>query len=267
MSSLSLNRVDWAPHAKGAAQPLILDQVSVEVRPGEFVGVIGPNGSGKTSSLRCAFRYHRPQSGEVRLAAQDIWAMPANWHARQAAVVLQEFPEDFGLTVRDVVEMGRTPHKSLFQADDAEDGAIVDAALEQVGLSAHQQRPFETLSGGEKQRALLARALAQQPSLLILDEPTNHLDLHHQLALLRLVRRLGISTVATLHDLNLAAAFCDRLYVLQHGRIVAEGTPAEVLTAELLASVFGVAALIDAHPAGGHPRITLLTQEEQNHEI
>ncbi|MCW3478479.1 ABC transporter ATP-binding protein [Neisseriaceae bacterium JH1-16] len=263
MSSLSLDRVDWAPHA--APTDLILKQVSLAVHPGEFVGVIGPNGSGKTSSLCCAFRYHRPLAGTVSLAAQDIWQQPGHWHARHAAVVLQEFPEDFGLSVREVVDMGRTPHKSLFQGDSAEDIAIVSQALEQVGLLSRQHHPFETLSGGEKQRALLARALAQQPSLLILDEPTNHLDLRHQLELLRLVRRLGISTVATLHDLNLAAAFCDRLYVLQRGRIVADGSPAEVLTADLLDRVFGVRALVDAHPIAGHPRITLITQE-QDHE-
>lgn len=261
MSSLALNQVDWAPHAPATPHDLILEQVSLEVRPGEFVGVIGPNGSGKTSSLRCAFRYHQPLAGEVRLAERNIWQQPAYWHARHAAVVLQEFPEDFGLSVHEVVDMGRTPHKTMFQGNSAGDRAIVSAALEQVGLLAQQHQPFETLSGGEKQRALLARALAQQPSLLILDEPTNHLDLRHQLELLRLVRRLRISTIATLHDLNLAAAFCDRLYVLQQGRVVASGTPATVLTSALLEQVFGVQALIDTHPVAGHPRITLLIGE------
>ncbi|WP_052941340.1 ABC transporter ATP-binding protein [Chromobacterium subtsugae] len=266
MSALELCGLDWSPDAATAPEARLLRDIALTVRPGEFVGVIGPNGSGKTSTLRCAFRFNKPLAGEARLDGADIWSQSAASFARRVAVVLQEFPEDFGLTVREVAEMGRIPHQSLLRGAPADDAAIVDDALRQVGLLERQHQPFATLSGGEKQRALLARALAQQPELLILDEPTNHLDLRHQLSLLRLVRRLGIAAVATLHDLNLAAAFCDRLYALQEGSIVASGSPAEVLTADLLREVFGVRALIDAHPLAGHPRITLIT-EEHSHEI
>ncbi|MNS81144.1 Hemin import ATP-binding protein HmuV [compost metagenome] len=175
-------------------------------------------------------------------------------------MVLQEFPDAFGLNVEEVVAMGRTPHKGLFDGDNDDDRQLVKTALHAVGLEGFDDHSFVSLSGGEKQRVILARALVQQPQLLILDEPTNHLDPRYQLELLQQVRRLGIGTLASIHDLNLAAAFCDRLYVLDHGRIVASGTPSEVLTTDLLHDVFGVRALIDRHPLADHPRLTWITQ-------
>src|SRR5690606_16162082 len=177
------------------------------------------------------------------------------WSARRIAVVLQEFPQDFGLCVSDVVAMGRTPHQGLFDSDSREDRLLIAEALEQVGMSAYAQLTFANLSGGEKQRVLLARALVQQPGLLILDEPTNHLDPRYQLELLQHLRSLGLSTLASFHDLNLAAAFCDRLYVIREGAIVTSGTPVEVLTAELLQWVFGVPALVDEHPRSEERRV------------
>ncbi|SDH99271.1 iron complex transport system ATP-binding protein [Paraburkholderia phenazinium] len=264
MSSLLVSEIDWSPVANGERASRILRAVSLAAKPGEFVGLVGPNGSGKTSLLRCAFRFNTPLAGTIEIDGEDVWKKSAKWQSQRAAVVLQEFPEDFGLTVLDVVYMGRTPHKTLFSSDTPDDAGIVDAALEKVGMSAYHERNFYTLSGGEKQRVLLARALAQQPTLLILDEPTNHLDLQHQIELLALVRRMGITTLATIHDLNLAAAYCDRLYVIHHGEIVAHGTPHEVLTEQLLADVFGVAAIVDAHPVSRYPRITLLTHGEHS---
>lgn len=196
----------------------------------------------------------------MRLEHYDLWRQSPRWCAQRIAVVLQEFPDAFGLTVEEVVAMGRTPHKGLFDGDTAHDRELARQALQSVGLLGFETHAFATLSGGEKQRVILARALAQQPQLLILDEPTNHLDPRYQLQLLQWVKRLGVGTLASIHDLNLAAAFCDRLYVLDHGRIVASGTPTEVLTAELLREVFGVEALIDRHPLADHPRITWITQ-------
>ncbi|UTH74461.1 ABC transporter ATP-binding protein [Chromobacterium sp. IIBBL 290-4] len=263
MGALELCGLDWSPDPTAAPEARLLRGIALTVRPGELVGVIGPNGSGKTSALRCAFRFNQPLAGEARLDGADIWSQSAASFARRVAVVLQEFPDDFGLTVREAAAMGRIPHQSLLGGESAQDAAIVEQALREVELWDKQGQPFATLSGGEKQRALLARALAQQPELLILDEPTNHLDLRHQLALLRLVRRLGIAALATLHDLNLAAAFCHRLYALQAGRIVASGLPDTVLTPALLSEVFGVRALVDRHPQAGHPRITLLEEENQ----
>ena len=261
MTSLNLTNLTWSPLGHGHCHHQFqLRDASLHVAAGEFVGLIGPNGSGKTSLLRCAWRFNQPESGEVRLDHQNVWKHSSRWCAQRIAVVLQEFPDAFGLTVEEVVAMGRTPHKGLFDGDTLEDRDLVNQALESVGLKGFEDHGFATLSGGEKQRVILARALAQQPQLLILDEPTNHLDPRYQLELLQQVRRLGIGTLASIHDLNLAAAFCDRLYVLDHGRIVASGTPDQVLTAELLQEVFGVQALIDRHPLADHPRLTWITQ-------
>ena len=249
---LRIQALAWSPDGQ---RPL-LDGIDLDVGDGELLGLIGPNGSGKTSLLRCAYRFQRPCSGQVELDGEALWQRPPRWSAQRVAVVLQEFPQDFGLRVEEVASMGRTPHKGLFDGDDAEDRRLIDEALARVGLGGLAQQPFARLSGGEKQRALLARALVQQPQLLILDEPTNHLDPRYQLELLRQIKALGLATLASFHDLNLAAAFCDRLCVLDKGRLVAVGTPAEVLTAELLQQVFGLQALVDTHPLAGHPRIT-----------
>jgi len=261
MASLNLTHLAWTPLGQGHCHHQFqLRDASVRVAAGEFVGLIGPNGSGKTSLLRCAYRFSKPDSGAVQLDHHNVWKQSARWCAQRIAVVLQEFPDAFGLTVDEVVAMGRTPHKGLFDGDTLADRALVNQALDSVGLNGFEDHAFATLSGGEKQRVILARALAQQPQLLILDEPTNHLDPRFQLELLQLVKRLNIGTLASIHDLNLAAAFCDRLYVINHGRIVASGTPRQVLTADLLHEVFGVRALIDEHPLHGYPRITWITQ-------
>lgn len=260
MTSLTLSNLCWSPLEKGHCHHQFqLHDVSLRVEAGEFVGLIGPNGSGKTSLLRCAYRFTRPTVGHVLLDDVDLWAQSPRWCAQRIAVVLQEFPDAFGLSVDEVVAMGRTPHKSLFDGDSQADREIARQALLAVGMHGFEDHAFATLSGGEKQRVILARALTQQPQLLILDEPTNHLDPRYQLELLRQVKRLGIGTLASIHDLNLAAAFCDRLYVIDGGRIVASGSPHEVLTVELLREVFGVEALVDTHPLSGYPRITWIT--------
>ena len=261
MTRLTLTQLAWTPLGHGHCHHQFqLRDANLHVAAGEFVGLIGPNGSGKTSLLRCAYRFSKPESGQVSLGPHNLWQQSPRWCAQRIAVVLQEFPDAFGLTVDEVVAMGRTPHKGLFDGDTEADRELAKHALESVGLQGFEDHAFATLSGGEKQRVILARALAQQPELLILDEPTNHLDPRYQLELLQLVRRLNLGTLASLHDLNLAAALCDRLYVIDHGRILASGTPREVLTVELLRDVFGVDALIDDHPLSGYPRITWITQ-------
>ncbi|MFB3304850.1 ABC transporter ATP-binding protein [Pseudomonas sp. AMR01] len=261
MTSLTLTRLTWTPQDHGhCLHQFHLCDASLQVGAGEFVGLIGPNGSGKTSLLRCAYRFTKPDQGDVSLAHQNVWKQSSKWCAQRIAVVLQEFPDAFGLRVDEVVAMGRTPHKGLFDSDTPHDRQLIRQALQSVGMQGFEDHAFATLSGGEKQRVILARALAQQPELLVLDEPTNHLDPRYQLELLRLVKRLNIGTLASIHDLNLAAAFCDRLYVIDHGRIIASGTPHAVLTVELLRDVFGVEALIDTHPLSGYPRITWITQ-------
>ncbi|MFO1183545.1 MAG: ABC transporter ATP-binding protein [Bauldia sp.] len=231
----------------------LVEDVSLAAAPGEMVGLLGPNGAGKSTLLRSVYRVNRPAAGTVRVNGEDVWQRTAAWVARNVGTVLQEQPSEFPLTVRDVVAMGRSPHKRLFEADNAHDRDLVAAAIELVELADFAGRPFRTLSGGERQRVLVARCLAQQPALLVLDEPTNHLDIHHQLHLLRFLRRLGITILAALHDLNLAAMFCDRLCLLDCGRVAAIGTPAEVLTRERLSLVYRIEASIHRHPETGRP--------------
>jgi iron complex transport system ATP-binding protein len=229
----------------------ILTGIDMTVEPSEMVGVIGPNGSGKSTLLRTIYRALRPSAGAVHLGPDDVWRLSARESARRTAVVAQETPSDFDFSVLEVVFMGRTPHKGLLAGDSDDDWEIVARALERVGMLDKATRIFATLSGGEKQRVLLARALAQESQVLVLDEPTNHLDIKAQIELLELVRGLGVTTLAALHDLNLAATYCDRLYLMRGGTVVAAGPVADVLTPRLLADVFGVAAHCGIHPVTG----------------
>ncbi len=236
----------------------LVDQASLHVSPGEVVGLVGPNGAGKSTFLRTFYRALRPTSGRVLLDGEDVWRMPGRRLAQRLAAVLQETSGDFELTVYDVVAMGRTPHKRAFAGDDADDRDIITRSLAQLHVDALAHAPFDRLSGGEKQRVLIARALAQRTGTMVLDEPTNHLDLRHQLDALRLVRRLGVTAVVALHDLNLAAAFCDRICVMAGGRVVATGKPEEVLTAPLLSEVYEVEAEVIEHPRTGVPFVSVL---------
>ncbi|MER6910612.1 ABC transporter ATP-binding protein [Streptomyces sp. NPDC000594] len=237
---------------------LLLDGVDLDARPGETVGLVGPNGSGKTTLLRCVYGALRPTAGTILLDGDDLLALGTKERARRVASVPQEAPAEFELTVREIVAMGRAPHKRFWEPDSAADGARVDEALTRIGADALADRPFPSLSGGERQRVLVARALVQRPTLMVLDEPTNHLDIRYQLEILGLVRALGTTAVLALHDLNLAAHYCDRIVVLRSGRVAAVGPPAEVLTPELLADVYRVDAEITLHPATGSPVITYL---------
>ncbi|MGW0390573.1 ABC transporter ATP-binding protein [Streptomyces sp. NPDC003042] len=236
----------------------LLHGVDLTARSGETVGVVGPNGSGKTTLLRCLYGTLRPAAGRVLLDGTDAGTLGVKARARRVAVVPQDAAGTFGLTVREVVAMGRSPHKRFWEQDSADDARRVREALQTVGAAAFAARRFDELSGGERQRALVARALVQEPGLLALDEPTNHLDIRYQLEILGLVRGLAATSLLVLHDLNLAASFCDRLYVLSGGRVVAAGPPGEVLTEELLAEVYGVRAHIGVHPTTGVPNIVYL---------
>lgn len=229
----------------------IVDGIDLKVEPGEMVGIIGPNGSGKSTLLRTIYRALKPTGGVVHLGDEDVWRISSKESAKRTAVVTQETPSDFDFSVLEVVFMGRTPHKGVLGGDTDDDWDIVAAALEQVGMLDKAARIYATLSGGEKQRVLLARALAQQSQVLVLDEPTNHLDIKAQLELLELVRGLHVTTIAALHDLNLAATYCDRLYAVKNGRVVAAGPVAAVLTPPFMADVFGVNAHCGIHPVTG----------------
>ncbi|MFD9697519.1 ABC transporter ATP-binding protein [Lentzea sp. NPDC059081] len=233
----------------------ILDRVGLTVHSGQFVALVGPNGSGKSSLLRTIYRARRPDSGTVRVDGRDLWSLPAAETARHIGVLMQEQHSGFEFTVAETVALGRTPHLGLFDRLTRADHQAVDDALDRTGLTAFTGRRVGELSGGERQRVLLARALAQQPKLLVLDEPTNHLDLRHQLDLLELVRDLGVTVVAALHGLDLAATYADTTAVLQDGRLVACGPPAEVLTPETIGAVFGVDATV--HHDDGAARFVL----------
>ena len=237
----------------------ILRGVSLRVEPGTFVGVIGPNGSGKSTLLRCVYRVLRPDAGLVTLDGRSVWELTARQTAQSVAVVLQERSSQFDFTVREVVLMGRSPHKRLLDGETVEDDRLAAEALAQVGLSSFEERSFPTLSGGEQQRALVARALVQQPRLLVLDEPTSHLDIHHQIQMLDLVRSLKLTSLAALHDLNLAAEYCDWIYVLDAGVVVASGTGDEVLTADMIRDVYHVRANVTRHPVTGRPHVMFMT--------
>jgi iron complex transport system ATP-binding protein len=229
----------------------IVQDASLVVETGEIAGLVGPNGSGKSTLLRAIYRHLRPVAGLVTVGGEDVWRSSPAQAARRTAALPQERPTEFDMTVREIVFMGRTPHKRPFAVDTAEDVAIVDEALRSVRLAPLADRRFSSLSGGEKQRALVARAIAQRSRVLVLDEPTNHLDVRYALELMELVRELGLTTIAALHDLNLAAAYCQRVHVLDGGRLVAGGPPADVLTAPLLRAVFGVDADITTNPGTG----------------
>ncbi|MGA3602371.1 ABC transporter ATP-binding protein [Lysinibacillus agricola] len=239
----------------------ILHEVSVQIKEKQFVGLIGPNGSGKSTLLKNMYRLLKPESGTVLLNEQDILKQSSKSIAKNLAVVSQETPVVFDFTVHDLVSMGRTPHKKLFELDQERDFQIVKNALDQTGIAHLEKRSFSSLSGGEKKRVMVARALAQQAQMLILDEPTNHLDIQHQLQLMDLIQTLHLTVVAAIHDLNIAAMYCDQIYVLQQGRIVNFGKPEEVLTPALLQDVFGVYADIQTHPLTGKPYLTYVSEQ------
>ncbi|MGP9805140.1 ABC transporter ATP-binding protein [Paracoccus sp. NSM] len=238
----------------GVRRRVIVNDVSLEVRPGETLGLIGPNGSGKSSLLRLLAGLRRPHSGRVRINDQDVAHLPRRALARQLAFVQQNAATDTNVSVRDVVRLGRTPHRSALSGWSAEDEAAVSAALCRVDMADRRGQAWQTLSGGERQRVHIARALAQAPSVMFLDEPTNHLDIHHQIEILRMVRDLDLTSIVALHDLNLAAMFCDRILVLRDGAAIACGSPEAVLTETLLRDVFRVEAQIAA-PDGARPHI------------
>ena len=236
----------------------IIKSINLQVYPSEFVGIVGPNGSGKSSLIRLIYRYYPPDSGAIYLDERDILTMSIKETARRVAVVTQERSDDFDFTVYEMVMMGRTPHKKLLDADTAEDDTIVRDSLKRVGMLSLAQRSFHTLSGGEKQRVLIARALAQCARVLILDEPTNHLDIRYQLEVMELIHSLGITTIAVMHDLNLAAAYCDRIYLLKSGKVVAHGKPQDILTAERIKYIYNVDVEVEIRPSTGRLNIVFI---------
>lgn len=222
----------------------VLQDVTLDIPENKTFGILGPNGSGKSTLLRCICRILQPDAGAVLLDGSPLAACPVRQTARKMAMVAQHNTYNFDFTVRDIVLMGRSPHKRPLERDNARDYEIVDQSLDQVGMAGFADRCFSSLSGGEQQRVIVARALAQQTPCLLLDEPTNHLDIRYQLQLMELVCGLGRTVITAVHDLNIAAMYCDTLAVMEAGRIVAVGTPREILTPALIRKVYGVHARV-----------------------
>ena len=231
----------------------VLAGVSLELRPGEVLGLAGANGAGKTTCLRVASGVLRPDSGRIAVAGRPLAAYGRRELAKILAVVPQDAPFAFPFRAGEAVLMGRTPHLPRLGFEGPRDLAIVRASLARVGIEELADRSILELSGGERQLVLLARALAQEPRVLLLDEPTAHLDLRHRLGVLELVRELaaeGRSALVVSHDLSLAARSCDRIALLARGRVLAVGPPAEVLSRETLRQAFAIEADVVAGPDG-----------------
>jgi iron complex transport system ATP-binding protein len=239
----------------------VLQDVTWNVAPGEFVGLIGPNGCGKTTLLRVLSGVLPMTAGEVRVRGTPLREIDRRQLARTLACLLQDLSLELAFTVRELVLLGRSPHLPRFGGEAPRDLQIAQQAMELADVSHLADRRVTELSGGERQRVLIAMCLAQEPQVLLLDEPTSHLDIGHQLSLLDLIAKLnrttGVTVVAVLHDLNLAAEYCRRLLVLEQGRVAALGTPEEVLTPETIRRVYGVTVRVERNPLSGRPHVVL----------
>lgn len=229
---------------------IILDKIDVRAAGRQIVGIVGPNGSGKSTLLKCIYRVLKPTKGAILLDGRELRQFSVRQSAQAIAVVTQHHSFDFDFTVLQVVLMGRSPHKRAFERDNALDYRIARNALQTVGMADKEQRIFSTLSGGEQQRVVVARALAQQTDCLILDEPLNHLDIQYQLQIMELLRSLDRTVLLAVHDLNLAAAYCDFLFALRDGTVVGYGTPKDLLTPAFIEMLYGVKAQVQLDENG-----------------
>ncbi len=248
---------------------LAVDGVSFSVNPGEMVGIIGPNGSGKTTTLRAVSGLIEPESGSVELSGVQLDKFDARAKAKKIAYLPQSSGHGMSFTAMEIALMGRYPHLGRFQVEGENDRKVALDALKRTGVEEFADRQLGDMSGGERQRVLIARSLAQEPELLLLDEPTASLDLKHQIELMALVHAeaaAGMGTVVVLHDVSLAARHCDRLVLLDRGKLIADGTPAEVLTADNLARVFEVEATIEIDELNGRPYVRLIGPVRQSND-
>lgn len=225
----------------------IVKDISLAVKSNKFVGLIGPNGSGKSTLLKSIYKVLKPQSGTVFLDKEDVLKASYSTVAKSMAVVSQFNPIEFDFSVYDMVLMGRSPHKKTFEKTNEKDHQFVSELIHFMDLDAFTHQSFTSLSGGEKQRVIFARALAQQPQFLVLDEPSNHLDIKYQLKTLAAIKALKVSSIAAIHDISLASTYCDMLYVIKDGQIMASGKPTEIITTELIKEVYDVDAEIIKH--------------------
>lgn len=242
----------------------VLDGITFSIERGSFTGIIGPNGSGKSTLLRCISRVLKPARGAVLLDERNLYSLGSREVARQMAVVPQETAVNFSFTVEEVVMMGRSPHLDRFESEGERDFEVAARVMELTDTRILANRPVTAISGGERQRVIIARALAQEPEIILLDEPTSHLDINHQLEILNLLQRLNqekkLTIISVFHDLNLAAQYCHTLILMQKGQVFALGTPEEVLTAHNIKDIYGTNVLIRKHPVTGRPAVMLLAR-------
>lgn len=236
----------------------ILKDISFDIPKGSFVGIIGPNGSGKSTILKNIYRLYKPDSGKLILDNKDLSTMKDKDCAKEIAVLAQESNSQFDFTVEQIVKMGRYPYKSVFEDYSKKDIDMVNDMLKRVGLDDYSNRSFSKLSGGEKQRTLIARALVQDTDFLILDEPTNHLDIGYQIQLMDLVKRLNITTLSAIHDMNIASMYCDYLIVMKDGKIRKCGKVEEVITSDMLKEIFGVNAYVGINPINNKLQVSFM---------
>jgi iron complex transport system ATP-binding protein len=265
MSTLiNVSQLTWKINNK-----YILNNINFDVCKGEIIGIIGPNGAGKTSLLRCLTNQtnllnDKNLRGSIFLKKRDLTSYSSKQIAKHFAIVMQKNETIFALSVNDVMKMGLLPHKPLFAFDTDHDKSQILLALDKVGLKHEVNHNFNELSGGEQQRVLIARALVQSSQVLILDEPTNHLDVYYQHQVLRLVKQLNLTVIMTVHDLNLASLYCQRLLLLNHGQLLADGSPTEVLTPAQLQQVFGLPCKQNIDPVNGATQVSFYLPEQES---
>jgi len=239
----------------------VLHDIDLVVEKSEMVALLGPNGSGKTTLLKLASGVLHPSEGDIHLDGSSLRQLKRRQVAQRVAVVPQQFHMPFAFTLREVVLLGRTPFLKAFSNEGERDQQVVNRAMALIGIEGLGQRFFNELSGGERQKAILAMALAQEPKLLLLDEPTAHLDINHQMEIMELVKGLnqeqGITVIGAMHDLNLAALYFHRLVLLKEGRIFTDGPPSQVLTEENIREVFGAWVQVIQHPGMKTPHIVI----------
>jgi iron complex transport system ATP-binding protein len=250
----------------GYGAELVVRDISLEIKKGEFIGVIGPNGSGKSTLLRLMSRALLPQAGRVSFSGQDINQMGGKAFARQVAFVSQDTRINFSFSVWEIVLMGRIPHLKRMQSETKGDAEIAARALSFTDTLKIREKGIDEISAGERQRVLIAKALAQEPVLLFLDEPTSHLDIAHQVQIMDLLKRLNrqnrLTIIIVLHDLNLASEYCSRIILFDQGRIFKDGTPEDVLTYQNIESVYKTVVIVNKNPLSSKPYVALVSQEK-----
>ena len=222
----------------------ILKDITFDVEENTFVGVIGPNGSGKSTMLKSIYGVNKPSGGNIYFEGEDLLKISSKDRAKKIAVLAQESGGQFDFSVQQVVEMGRYPHKNTLENYSKHDLEIVDRVLYEMKLDNYRERSFNTLSGGEKQRVLIARLLVQESKFIILDEPTNHLDIGHQIEIMNIIKKMGVTVLSAIHDMNMAAIYCDKLVIMKKGEVITQGSVEETLTSEMLKDLFNVDAEI-----------------------